>query len=131
MNVRIASETWICSSLVQPSESRLWILTLIWTWSWDPLKLLRRSPPHHLSPAQAKPPGRARPRNAHSPTSSHHSNAPIEPLSQSNLSNIVALLTATWPAHLRFELHWRRTLASPPQRAERLALSGDPVIHPA
>jgi len=39
MNVRIACEAWICWSFVQPSESRLWILTSIWTWSWDPLKL--------------------------------------------------------------------------------------------
>src|SRR5260221_1879817 len=28
----------------------------IWTWSWDPLKLMRRHPPHHLSPAWAKHP---------------------------------------------------------------------------
>src|SRR5258706_929643 len=39
-------------------------------------------------------PGRARPRSAHSPLQSHHSNAPIKPVSQSILSKIVALLTA-------------------------------------
>src|SRR5258705_1295233 len=56
-------------------------------------EVMRRHPPHHLGPAQAKP-GRARPRSAHSPLQSHRSNAPIKPVSQSNLSNIVALLTA-------------------------------------
>src|ERR1700687_704765 len=24
-----------------------------WAWSWDPLKFMRRHPPHHLSPARA------------------------------------------------------------------------------
>src|SRR5437016_4562021 len=39
MNVRIASEIYICWSFVVPSESRLWILPLIWVWPWDPLRL--------------------------------------------------------------------------------------------
>jgi len=46
-------------------------------------------------PRPGKTPGRARPRSAHSPTSSHHSNAPIKPVSQSNLSKIIALLAAS------------------------------------
>jgi hypothetical protein len=37
MIVRIASEARICWSFVQPSAPRLWILTLIWISSWDPL----------------------------------------------------------------------------------------------
>src|SRR5258707_1685979 len=41
-----------------------------------------------------KNPGRARPRSAHSRLQSHHSNAPIKPVSQSILSKIIALLTA-------------------------------------
>src|SRR5258707_7605840 len=27
-----------------------------WAWSWDPLKFMRRHPPHHLSPARANHP---------------------------------------------------------------------------
>jgi hypothetical protein len=86
-------------------------------------EVMRRHPPHHLSPARAKP-GRARPRSAHSPLQSHHSNAPIKPVSQSNPSNIIALLTAT----MAYELLSRRggrLLLGRNQRAERLALSGD------
>src|SRR5260370_1010622 len=56
-------------------------------------EVMRRHPPHHLSPARAKP-GRARPRSQPQPLPSHDSNAPIKPKSQSSLSNIVARLTA-------------------------------------
>src|SRR5260370_22452688 len=82
---------WICRSFVQPSDSRLCIS--IWISSWDPLKLcdaIRRT----TSAPPGQNPGRARPRSAHSPLQSHRSNAPIKPVSQSNLSKIVALLTA-------------------------------------
>jgi len=44
-------------------------------------------------PRRAKP-RQGKTRSAHSPLQSHHSNAPIKPVSQSNLSKIVALLTA-------------------------------------
>ena len=56
-------------------------------------EVVRRHPPHHLSPARAKPRQGKTPKRAFA-TSSHNSNAPIEPVSQSNLSKIVALLTA-------------------------------------
>src|SRR5258705_7665859 len=73
---------------------------------------------------------RARPRSAHSRLQSHHSSAPIKPISQSNLSKIVALLTAIL-AGLRFvriTFPLGRSLASrSAQRAERLALLADPV----
>src|SRR3954452_259838 len=52
-------------------------------------EVLRRHPPHHLSPAQATP-GRARPRSRHLPLQVTYSNAPIKAKSQSNLSNVVA-----------------------------------------
>ena len=91
MKVRIASEASNCWSFVGPSEWRLWIL--IWISSWDPLKLrdaIRRttSAPPRQNPRQGKTPKRA------FATSSHHSNAPIKPESQSNLSKIVALFSA-------------------------------------
>src|SRR6476620_974749 len=35
VNVRIASEAWICWSFVQPSDARFWTWASIW--SWDPL----------------------------------------------------------------------------------------------
>jgi hypothetical protein len=56
-------------------------------------EVMRRHPPHHLSPARAKPRQGKTPKRAFA-ASSHHSNAPIKPISQSNLSKIVALLTA-------------------------------------
>src|SRR6266404_8648093 len=127
MNVRIASEAWICRSFVRTSESTLWIL--IWIWSWDPLRLcdaIRRTTP--APPGQN--PGRARPRSAHSPLQSHHSNAPIEPVSQSILSKIVALLAAIMPSvrSVRIAIPLGRSLhLGPPSGAERLNLSGDPV----
>jgi hypothetical protein len=89
MNVRIASEAWICWSFVQPCETRFWLL--IWILSWDPLKLcdaIRRT----TSAPRGQNPGRARPPSAHSPLQGHHSNAPIKEVSQSNLSKIVAHL---------------------------------------
>src|SRR5260370_32777232 len=62
----------------------------IWAWSWDPLRFARRHPPHHLSPARVNHPAGQDPEAA-SAAPSHHSNAPIKPESQSNLSKIVAL----------------------------------------
>src|SRR5258708_7643396 len=56
-------------------------------------EVMRRHPPHHLSPARAKA-RQGKTEKPHSPLQSHHSNAPIKPVSQSNLSKIVALLTA-------------------------------------
>ena len=56
-------------------------------------EVMRRHPPHHLSPARAKPRQGKTPKRAFA-TSSHHSNAPIKPESQSNLGKIIALLTA-------------------------------------
>jgi hypothetical protein len=44
-------------------------------------EVMRRHPPHHLSPARAKPRQGETPKRAFA-TSSHHSNAPIEPISQ-------------------------------------------------
>src|SRR6266403_137981 len=56
-------------------------------------EVMRRHPPHHPSPARAKPRQGKTPKRAFA-TSSHHSNAPIKPESQSNLSKIVALFSA-------------------------------------
>ena len=56
-------------------------------------EVMRRHSPHHLSPARAKPRQGKTPKRAFA-LQSHHSNAPIEPVSQSNLSKIIALLTA-------------------------------------
>src|SRR3989475_7615236 len=52
-------------------------------------EVMRRHPPHHLSPARAKPRQGKTPKRAFA-TSSHHSNAPLKPISQSILSKIVA-----------------------------------------
>jgi hypothetical protein len=62
-------------------------------------EVMRRHPPHHLSPAQAKT-RQGKIRITHSRLQSHDSNAPIKPVSQSNLSNIIALLTATMACEL-------------------------------
>jgi len=67
-------------------------------------EVMRRHPPHHLSPARAKPRQGKTSKRAFA-TSSDHSNAPIKPISQPILSKIVALLTAPWPPYGRFELH--------------------------
>src|SRR6266436_6088336 len=67
-------------------------------------EVMRRHPPHHLSPARAKPRQGKTPKRAFA-ASSHHSNAPIKPISQSNLSKIVALWTAIMACYGRFELH--------------------------
>src|SRR5258706_4427910 len=64
-------------------------------------------------------------RSAHSRLQSHDSNAPIKPVSQSNLSNIIALLTATMACEL-LSRRSGRLLLGRNQQAERLALSGDP-----
>jgi hypothetical protein len=61
-------------------------------------EVMRRHPPHHLSPARAKPRQGKTP-SPHSPLQGHHSNAPIKPVSQSNLSKIIALLTANHGLH--------------------------------
>src|SRR5258708_2210510 len=50
-------ETWTYWWIVKWSGPQP--LASIWVWSWDPLRFVRRHPPHHLSPAE-QPPGRAR-----------------------------------------------------------------------
>src|SRR6266446_2219164 len=87
MPVQVACGIRTCWTFVKPSAWRPW--SSIWAWSWDPLKFMRRHPPHHLSPpgqvtGQGQIPKRA------SAAPSHHSNAPIKPESQSFLSKIVA-----------------------------------------
>src|ERR1700674_1325505 len=79
-------------------------------------EVMRRHPPHHLSPARAKPRQGKTPKRAFA-TSSHHSNAPIEPVSQPNLSKIVALLTAIMASiqPIRIAIRWGgRSLLGPP-----------------
>ena len=68
------------------------------------LGLVMGSSEVHATPSAAPPqprPGKTPagqdPRSAHSPLQSRHSNAPIESVSQSNLSKIVALSTAIMP----------------------------------
>src|SRR6202158_3432393 len=51
MLVLVACGIRTCWTLVKPSAWRSW--PSIWAWSWDPLKFMRRHPPHHLSPARA------------------------------------------------------------------------------
>src|ERR1700736_5463944 len=72
-------------------------------------------------------PGRARLRSAHSPLQSHHSNAPIEPVSQSNLSKKVALLIAIAARIRSVRSAFRRTgrlLLGPHQRRRSLSFVG-------
>src|SRR5258705_10867467 len=54
MQARVACEIQAWGSFEQLSGAQpsAWI----GAWSWDPLKLMRRHPPHHLSPAWAKHP---------------------------------------------------------------------------
>src|SRR5258708_6180910 len=81
-------------------------------------EVMRRHPPHHLSPARAKPRQGKTPKRAFA-TSSHHSNAPIKPVSQSNLSKIIALLTAITACIRSTQIAFRRAdrlLIGPPQR---------------
>jgi hypothetical protein len=96
-------------------------------------EVMRRHPPHHLSPARAKPRQGKTPKRAFAP-SSHHSNAPIRPVSQSNLSKIIALLTAIMASlrsvRIAFPLGRCLLLSAPQRGAERLALPGDPVDQP-
>src|ERR1700675_4163745 len=95
MQPPIACETqaWRSFGRLSWSQPSAWI----WTWSWDPLRFMRRHPPHHLSPAQAKHPAGPDP-EARLAAPDDHSNAPIKPESQSILSNII---THIHPAALR------------------------------
>src|SRR5258708_38874990 len=54
MQVPVACEilAWRSFGQLSGAQPSAWI----WAWSWDPLKLMRRNPPHHLSPAWAKHP---------------------------------------------------------------------------
>src|SRR5260370_592403 len=126
MQAPIACETRAWRSFGRLSGSQPWIST--WISSWDPLKLcdaIRRT----TSAPPGQNPGRARPRSAHSPLQSHHSNAPIKPVSQSNLSKIVALLTAIRArlpsVRIAPQLAGHSLLRSY-RRAVPFALSGDP-----
>jgi len=97
-------------------------------------EVMRRHPPHHLSPAREKSWQGKTPKRAFA-TSSHRSNAPIKPISQSILSKIVALLTAIMAclglARVTFPLG--RSLpvtrfSVGPSGAERLAWLGHGIL---
>src|SRR4029077_18884290 len=63
-------------------------------------------------------------------TSSHNSNAPIEPVSQSNLSKIIALLIAIMTCKRSIRIAFCRAaclLVRTSRQSARLALSGHPV----
>jgi len=104
----------------------LWILT--WISSWDPLKLCDAIRRTTSAPPGQNPAGQDS-EALHSPLHSHHSNAPIEPVSQSNLSKIVALLIAIAARTVGSKCISAGPVAcfGPHQRADRLALSSDPV----
>lgn len=80
------------------------------------------------APPGQKPRQGKTPKRAFAP-SSHHSNAPIEPVSQSNVSNIFARLTAARASlpevRIAFPLGRSLTSRSAATRGEHLALSGE------
>src|SRR5258708_34712108 len=84
--IACVKRAWRSFGRLSGSQPSAWF----WAWSWDPLKFMRRHPPHHLSPARANHPAGQDP-EARLSRPSHHSNAPISPESQSILSKIVAL----------------------------------------
>src|SRR5712672_2023511 len=85
-SIACVKRAWRSFGRLSGSQPSAWF----WAWSWDPLKFMRRHPPHHLSPARANHPAGQDP-EARLSRPSHHSNAPIKPESQSILSKIVAL----------------------------------------
>src|ERR1700680_2367044 len=85
--IACVTRAWRSFGRLSGSQPSAWF----WAWSWDPLKFMRPHPPHHLSPARAIHPAGQDP-EARFSRPSHHSNAPIKPESQSNLSKIVALM---------------------------------------
>src|SRR5258707_5891674 len=50
--IACVKRAWRSFGRVSGSQPSAWF----WAWSWDPLKLTRRHPPHHLSPARANHP---------------------------------------------------------------------------
>src|SRR4029077_16013696 len=66
---------WWSFGRLSGSQPSAWF----WAWSRDPLKFMRRHPPHHLSPARANHPAGQDP-EARLSRPSHHSNAPISPV---------------------------------------------------
>src|SRR2546421_8432237 len=85
-------------------------------------EVMRRHPSHYLSPARVKPRQGKTPKCAFA-TSSHHSNAPIKPISQPILSKIVALLTAPWPPSFNSTMASIRSVRIAFRCAGRLLLS--------
>jgi hypothetical protein len=81
--------------LVVRAAERVEALDLDFDFVMESSEVMRRHPPHHLSPARAKPRQGKTPKRAFA-TSSRYSNAPIKPVSQSNLSKIIALLKQSW-----------------------------------
>jgi hypothetical protein len=72
-------------------------------------EVMRRHPPHHLSPARANT-RRGEILKRASAAPNHHSNAPIQPVSQSNLSKIIALLAAIMAGRVDWEIGRQRGL---------------------
>src|SRR6478672_1151819 len=107
--IACGKRAWRSFGRLSGSQPSVWF----WAWSWDPLKFMRRHPPHHLSPARANHPAGQDP-EARLSRPSHHSNAPISPESQSILSKIVALT----PSNGSFAVGTRVT-SRPPHRSVR------------
>src|SRR5258706_11390816 len=51
-SIACVKRAWRSFGRLSGSQPSPWF----WAWSWDPLKFMRRHPPHHLSPAQANYP---------------------------------------------------------------------------
>src|ERR1700674_4088045 len=94
--IACVTRAWRSFGRLNGSQPSAWF----WASSWDPLKFMRRHPPHHLSPARAIHPAGQDP-EAHLSRPSHHSNAPIKPEGQSILSKIVALTPSKGPEKIR------------------------------
>src|SRR6267154_2140212 len=66
-SIACVKRAWRSFGRLSGSQPSAWF----WAWSWDPLRFMRRYPPHHLSPAQANYPAgqdpEARPSRPKSP----------------------------------------------------------------
>ena len=50
--IACGKQAWRSFGRLSGSQPSVWF----WAWLWDPLKFMRRHPPHHLSPARANHP---------------------------------------------------------------------------
>src|SRR5467141_2728147 len=109
-------ETWTYWWIVKWSGPQP--LASIWVWSWDPLRFVRRHPPHHLSPAEQTT------RQGVIPWGASAAPQPPQQRSDQGRKPVISEQIVAGRAKILPSLSWVRIPLSPPVKSKSQVFSG-------